>query len=103
MCEKIEIDLDPPPPFGHPVSRRCSQLRCRKRPAEYSTDRGFSYRLSRAYLFNANIIGTPIAQGFSGAVMFFVQVYALQSGMLLHGIPLQGVYAAPPAFKVVKA
>ena len=29
--------------------------------------------------------------------MFFVQVYALQSGMLLHGIPLQGVYADLPA------
>jgi len=41
--------------------------------------------------FDAN--GTVIARGFSGAVMFFVQVYALRSGMLFQGIPLQSVYA----------
>ena len=56
-------------------------------------DREFSYRLSRAYLFNANANGAAIARGFSSAVMFFVQVYALRSGMLFQGIPLQGVYA----------
>jgi len=44
-----------------------------------------------------NIISTAIAQGFSSAIMFFVQVYALRSGMLLHGIPFQSVYADLPA------
>ncbi len=45
---------------------------------------GFSYRLSRAYLFNANTNGTAIAQGFSRAVMFFVQVsVAVTQGALV--------------------